>query len=60
MSFGLSLDHTLAGGELWTTQPGGLDLTPHPGLEWEVGCGSGFSPWVLVMSADPPLRSKKE
>lgn len=23
----LKFDHTLAGGELWTTQPGGLDLT---------------------------------
>lgn len=45
--------------ELWTTQPGGLDLTPHPGLNGRLGV-SGFSPQVLVMSADPPLRSKKE
>ena len=37
MSFGLGLDHTLAGGELGTFQPGGLDLTPHPGLNGRLG-----------------------
>lgn len=49
----LSLDHTLAGGES-CGQPslGGLDLTS-PRAEWEAGCGSGFSPRVLAMSADP-------
>lgn len=37
MSFGLDLDHRLAREELWTSQPGGLDLTPHPGLNGRLG-----------------------
>ena len=36
MSSGFGLDHTLSGGELWTSQPAELDLT-HPGLNGRLG-----------------------
>ena len=37
MSSGFGLDHTLSGGELWTSQPAELDLTPHLGLNGRLG-----------------------
>lgn len=36
-----------------------LDLTPSHRVEQEVGCGSGFLPWVPVMGTDLPPQNKK-